>query len=68
MFQANVRNRKGRLVGTRPVTASAGHWHRTVSFTVGSAKAGTFEVVDLSEQDGSLSCMAQVRVALQPAP
>jgi hypothetical protein len=68
MFQANVRNRKGRLVGTRPVTGNAGHWHRTVSFTVGSAQAGTFEVVDLSEQDGSLSCIAQVRVALEPAP
>jgi hypothetical protein len=68
MFQANVRNRKGRLVGTRPVTGNAGQWHRTVSFTVGSAQAGTFEVVDLSEQDGSLSCIAQVRVALEPAP
>jgi Immunoglobulin-like domain of bacterial spore germination len=68
MFQANVRNRRGRVVGTRPVTATGGHWHRTVPYTVGSAQAGTFEVVDFSEQDGSLSCIAQVRVALEPGP
>jgi hypothetical protein len=30
--------------------------------------AGTFEAVDFSEQDGSLTCIAQVRVALEPAP
>jgi hypothetical protein len=68
MFQANVRNRKGRVVGTRPVTATGGHWHRTVAYTVGAARAGTFEVVDFSEQDGSLTCIAQVRVALEPGP
>jgi hypothetical protein len=68
MFQANVRNRKGRVVGMRPVTASGGHWHRTVQYTVSAAHPGTFEVVDFSEQDGSLSCIAQVRVALEPAP
>jgi Immunoglobulin-like domain of bacterial spore germination len=68
MFQANVRNRKGRVVGTRPVTATGGHWHRTVPFDVAASQAGTFEVVDFSEQDGSLSCIAQVRVALEPAP
>jgi hypothetical protein len=68
MFQANVLNRKGRVVGTRPVTAAGGHWHRTVRYGVGSSQAGTLEVVDFSEQDGSLSCIAQVRVALAPGP
>src|SRR5262245_54758630 len=68
MFQANVRNRKGRVVGTRPVTATGGHWHRTVQYVVGSSQPGTFEVVDFSEQDGSLACIAQVRVALAPGP
>jgi hypothetical protein len=68
MFQADVRNRKGRVVGARPVTATGGHWHRTVRYTVSASHPGTFEVVDLSEQDGSLSCIAQVRVALDPAP
>lgn len=68
MFQANVRNRKGRVVGTRPVTATGGHWHRTVQYNVAASHPGTFEVVDFSEQDGSLSCIAQIRVALEPAP
>jgi hypothetical protein len=66
MFQANVRNRNGRVVGTRPVTATGGHWHRTVQYDVSATHPGTFEVVDLSEQDGSLSCIAQVRVSLMP--
>jgi hypothetical protein len=68
MFQANVRNRNGRVVGTRPVTATGGHWHRTVQYDVSASHPGTFEVVDFSEQDGSLSCIAQVRVSLAPAP
>ena len=68
MFQMNVRNHKGRVVGTRPVTASAGHWHRTVPFDIGVAQKGTVEVVDFSEQDGSLTCIAQLRATLTPAP
>jgi hypothetical protein len=68
MFQANVRNQKRRVVGTRPVTATSGHWYRTVPYDVGGAQPGTFEAVDLSEQDGSLVCIAQVRVALEPGP
>jgi hypothetical protein len=68
MFQANVRNQKGRVVGTRPVTATGGHWHRTVQYDVSASHPGTFEVVDFSEQDGSLSCIAQVRVSLTPGP
>jgi hypothetical protein len=68
MFQMNVRNQKGRVVGTRPVTASAGHWHRRVPFDIGVAQKGTVEVVDFSEQDGSLICIAQLRATLAPAP
>ena len=68
MFQADVRNAKGRVVGIRPVTASAGHWQRTVRYDVGRSQPGTYEVVDFSEQDGSLSCIAQIRVPLAPAP
>lgn len=67
MFQAIVRNRNERIVGTRPVTATAGQWHRRVRYDVGGQQAGTFEVVDFSERDGSLTCIAQVRVALAPA-
>jgi hypothetical protein len=68
MFQMNVRNQKGRVVGTRPVTASAGQWHRTVPFDIGVAQKGTVEVVDFSEQDGSLICIAQLRATLAPGP
>ena len=68
MFQMNVRNQKGRVVGTRPVIASAGHWHRTVPFDIGVAQKGTVEVVDFSEQDGSLTCIAQLPATLAPAP
>ena len=68
MFQMNVRNQKGRVVGTRPVTASAGHWHRTVPFDIGVAQKGTVEVVDFSEQDGSLICIAQLRATVAPGP
>jgi len=68
MFQMNVRNQKGRVVGARPVAASAGHWHRTVPFDIGVAQKGTVEVVDLSEGDGSLICIAQLRATLAPAP
>ena len=56
------------IIEAEAVTASACHWHRTVRYDVGRAQPGTFEVVDFSEQDGSLSCIAQVRVALAPAP
>jgi len=68
MFQMNVRNQKGRVVGTRPVTASAGLWHRTVPFDIGVSQKGTVEVVDFSEQDGSLSCIAQFPATLTPGP
>jgi immunoglobulin-like protein involved in spore germination len=68
MFQAQLRNRRGTVIATRPVTAAAGQWHRTLAYSVRAAQAGTLEAVDFSEQDGSLSCIAQVRVQLQPGP
>jgi hypothetical protein len=68
MFLLSVRDQKGRPRGARGVTATGGHWHRTVQYGVASSQPGTLEAVDFSEQDGSLSCIAQVRVALQPAP
>jgi hypothetical protein len=68
MFLADVRRRRGDVIAQRSVTATGGHWHRSVTYTVARAQAGTFEVVDFSEQDGSLVCIAQVRVALAPAP
>jgi len=68
MFQADLRNRRGKVIRTRPVTASGGHWHKSLPYDVGRRQAGTLEAVDFSEQDGSLSCIVQVRVTLRPAP
>jgi hypothetical protein len=39
-----------------------------VPFDIGVAQEGTVEVVDFSEQDGSLFCIAQLRATLTPAP
>jgi hypothetical protein len=67
-FAVGVRgaNGRGRLVG---VTSSpSGAWSRTFSFTVASRQPGTLEAVDFSEKDGSLVCIAQVRVTLRPPP
>jgi hypothetical protein len=68
MFEVVVRNRRGAIVGSRPVAATGGHWHRTVTYDVRRQQAGTLEAVDFSGQDGSLSCLAQVRVTLKPGP
>lgn len=68
MFQADLRNRRGTMIAMRPVTASGGNWHRTLAYGVTRQQAGTLEAVDFSERDGSLSCIAQLRVTLQPGP
>ena len=66
MFQVGVRNADGRLVRAVGVTSSAGAWSRTFSYSVAGPQAGTLEAVDLSEKDGALSCIVQVRVHLAP--
>jgi len=68
MFQAGVRNSAGRLVRAVGVTSSGGLWSRTFSYSVAGQQAGTLEAVDFSEKDGSLVCIAQVRVTLKPPP
>jgi hypothetical protein len=68
MFQADVRNHRGDVKKVRSVTATNGHWSTTLGFDVTRTQAGTLEAVDFSEQDGSLTCIAQVRVTLEPAP
>jgi hypothetical protein len=68
MFQADLRNRHGRVISSRSVTATGGHWHRSLPYGVARQQPGTLEAVDFSEQDGSLTCIVQVRVTLQPAP
>lgn len=68
MFQVTLRNRAGRVVRTVGVSSVGGNWARSFSYTVGIRQAGTLEAVDLSEKDGSLVCIAQVRVTLRPPP
>ena len=68
MFQANVRNRKGRVVGTRPVTATAGHWHRTVPFDVGVAQTGHRSRSSTSPRRTARSSASRSYGSLAPAP
>ena len=68
MITAAERDRHGKVLRSRGVTATAGHWHRIVAYSVTDAQPGTLEVVDFSEKDGSLTCIAQLRATLTPAP
>jgi Immunoglobulin-like domain of bacterial spore germination len=68
MFQIGVRKANGRIARRVPVTAFAGHWSRSFRYSASRPQAGTLEVVDLSEKDGALACIAQVRVLLLPPP
>ena len=68
MFAMTLRKANGAVVKTRGVTASNGAWHRSFAYAIGHRQAGTLEVVDFSEKDGSLICIAQVRVTLRPPP
>jgi hypothetical protein len=67
-FQLNLRRATGTVARTVGVAAAGGSWSRTFSYTVASRQRGTLEAVDLSEKDGSLVCIAQVRVTLRPPP
>lgn len=62
-FELLVRDARGRIVGRRTVTAH-GAWGRSLPYVVTGAQVGTVEAVAASAKDGSLACLAQVRVAL----
>ncbi len=64
-FVLRVRDRTGRVAGRRTMTAR-GPWSTRVSFRVGSAQLGTLEGVAASAKDGSLDCLVQIRVGLNP--
>ena len=68
MFTTAVRSKKGTVLSRRATTATAGHWHRVIPYSLSEVQPGTLEAVDFSERDGSLVCISQVRVTLQPAP
>jgi hypothetical protein len=66
-FQLVVRGADGRVKGRGSVTFGAsGNWSRTVRYEIGHRQDGTLEAVDLSARDGTLACLAQVRVTLEP--
>jgi hypothetical protein len=64
-FVLRVRDATGRLVGRRVMTAR-GAWNARVAYRVSSVGTGTLEAVADSAKDGSLACLVQVRVGLNP--
>jgi hypothetical protein len=66
-FVLAVRNRRGERVRRIPVTSAGGNWSETFSYSVGVQQPGTLEGAGFSAKDGSLVCIAQVRVTLKPA-
>ncbi len=66
MFSVGLRKIGGQVARQMGVTSSAGAWSRTFGYAVAKRQRGTLEVVDLSEKDGSLACIAQVRIVLRP--
>lgn len=64
-FVLRVRDRSGRVVGRRVMTAR-GPWSVRVAYSVSRAQTGTLEGVAGSAKDGSLACLVQVRVGLNP--
>jgi hypothetical protein len=64
-FVLRVRDAAGRSVGRRVMTAR-GAWSARVAYRVSTAGIGTVEAVADSAKDGSLVCLVQVRVGLNP--
>jgi hypothetical protein len=64
-FVLRVRDAAGRSVGRRVMTAR-GAWSARVAYRVSGAQTGTLEAVAESAKDGSLACLVQVRVGLNP--
>ena len=64
-FVLRVRNRAGRVVGQKAMTAN-GAWRARVGYHVSAGQPGTLEAVADSAKDGSLDCLAQLRVTLAP--
>ena len=66
MFLVRIRNLRGAVLATRGVASSEGRWRTHVTYHVTRAQAGTLEAVDTSEGDGSVVCLAEVKVMLRP--
>jgi hypothetical protein len=65
-FVVRIRRADGRAIKRRIVTMQPGQWHESIGYRIGTAQPGTVEVVAQSAKDGSLDCLAQKRVQLQP--
>jgi hypothetical protein len=61
-FQVVLRRRGGRIHRQHHVFAAGGRWHTSFTYSHAGRQTGTLEAVDLSEKDGSLECLVQVRV------
>jgi|1186.fasta_scaffold42521_1 hypothetical protein len=64
-FVLLVRGRSGRVVGRRIMTAQ-GAWSARVNYRVTARQRGTLEAVADSAKDGSLACLVQAGVVLDP--
>ena len=60
-FLVRLRSRSGALVSQRTVTAS-GNWAVNLHFATQAGTVATLETYAASAKDGSLACLAQVRV------
>ena len=61
-FQVVLRRRGGRIQRQHHVAAAGGRWHTSFAYPHAARQTGTLEAVDLSEKDGALVCLVQVRV------
>jgi hypothetical protein len=61
-FQVVLRRRGGRIQRQHHVVADSGRWHTSFTYPHTGRQTGTLEAVDLSEKDGTLACLVQVRV------
>ncbi len=65
-FVVRIRRADGRVIKRRIVTMQPGAWQESIGYRVSSAQGGTVEAVAESAKDGSLDCLAQRHVMLQP--
>jgi hypothetical protein len=65
-FVLRVRDRRGRVAGQTVVTTAGLNWTATVSYSVPAGQPGTLEGFAGSARDGSVACLVQIRVPLQP--
>jgi hypothetical protein len=61
-FQVVLRRRGGRIQRQQHVAADSGRWHTSFAYPHAGRQSCTLEAVDLSEKDGVLVCLVQVRV------